>query len=732
MGCDKLITFFSKNLGDNIIKKYYLNDNNKNLFLAKHIIFDINFIIYICINIIENDINEILKILCGLNYNSKTIIKIKINQSLNKQYLKNTTIYNLLKNYTQYENVIDEFLNILNSKEIIIILYNCIFNYLINVISKTHIVDIIKTINIFFDGIPTYAKIIEQRKRRTKNYLESIEKKKLYNTYFNNIQNNIICDNEYYYEYLLWVKNNYSFNKSLGPNSKIIIQLSNFLETKLSQYYKNKYIYINNSTKSGEADIKIFKYLNKKKNYTDIYIHTCDTDFINLIILFQMQNNTKNVFLLKYNLTQLNLFDVISAKDIINEIKKKYKYINNISEDINISIIYDFLFIILFFGNDIIPKSLDLSTEINFKIIFESHYELLKNNLFIININNTRIINFINLKKFLQIIKKKNTFTIILLNKNFKLPYNFILLCTNKLNYSIDDIINKLLIPYLSYEGSINSNLEHNDIRYIFYNKHKINTNPLDKINKNLKEELKNYFLYIFDYLDIKNFGLNKLEKNLIINDNSYQLLYNNLKINIYNNKTEFFDMFLDTQHINLSNFNNYYTNIYKKIDKTIIKKYFITLIYQSYILFDNFDHYSIKFFYFYPFILAPLISDLINYIDMNDMNELQENIFAELNEKNSLPFYFNEMSHNLIITPYLHNTDYIDENTDYKYIRNLLNILSYCIDGIWLDIDNINNFKLKDIDPIEYLDYYYKFIEFFDSEYCNLFYYDYNKLIKI
>uniref|UniRef100_A0A6C0J6M7 Xrn1 N-terminal domain-containing protein n=1 Tax=viral metagenome TaxID=1070528 RepID=A0A6C0J6M7_9ZZZZ len=732
MGCEKLITFFSKNLGDNVIKKYYLNDNNKGFFLAKHIIFDINFIIYICINIIENDMNEILKILCGLNYNPKHIIKKKIKETLNKQYLKNTNIYNLLNNFTKYENLYDNFLNLLNNDEMIIILYNCIFNYLINVINKTHIIDVIKTINIFFDGIPTYAKIIEQRKRRTKNYLESVEKKKLYKVYFDNIEDNIICDNEYYYEYLLWVKNNYSFNKSLGPNSKIIINLSNFLKNKLKKHYSNKYIYINNSQINGEADIKIFKYLGKKKKYTDIYIHTCDTDFINLIILFQIQNDSKNIFLLKYSLSQLNLFDVISAKDIIKEIKKKYKYINNISENINISIIYDFLFIILLFGNDVLPKSLYLSTEINFKILFESHYELQKKNLFIININNSCIIDFNNLKLFLQIIKKKNTFTIILLNKNFKLPYNFILLCTNKLNYSIDDIINQLLIPYLSYQGSINLNLESNDIRYVFYNKYKIKLNPLDKLNKNIKEDLLNYLSYMFDYLDIQNYGLSKLEKNLIIDDNSYQLLYNNLKINIYNNKTQFSDIYLDNQYINLTTVNKFYNNIYKKIDNSLINKYFNILILQSYILFDNFEHYSFDSLHNYPYIIAPSIKQLINYMDMNDMNELQENIFTELNKKKGAPFYFNEMSHNLLITPYLQKTNYIDKATDYKYIHNLLNILSYCIDGIWLDIDNIDDFKLKDIDPIEYLDYYYKFVDFFASEYCNLFYYDCNKIIKI
>ena len=56
--------------------------------LANHIFFDIQFIIYYCINLVENDINYIIKLLTGLMYNNNKLIIKKINNILSKEYWK--------------------------------------------------------------------------------------------------------------------------------------------------------------------------------------------------------------------------------------------------------------------------------------------------------------------------------------------------------------------------------------------------------------------------------------------------------------------------------------------------------------------------------------------------------------------------------------------------------------------------------------------------------------------
>lgn len=73
MGFDKLTGFLNKNL-QNCIEQIFYNKNSKGVFVANHIFFDINFIIYLCISILEDDINNIIKYILALKYSNKDII----------------------------------------------------------------------------------------------------------------------------------------------------------------------------------------------------------------------------------------------------------------------------------------------------------------------------------------------------------------------------------------------------------------------------------------------------------------------------------------------------------------------------------------------------------------------------------------------------------------------------------------------------------------------------------
>ena len=730
MGYNKLLNFFEKNLSSNCIKQYYFPDNNEGFLVAKHIFFDIQFIIYICINIIQKDINDIFKILCGVNYNNILIVKKRLNIIIKKTYWNNNKIKSFFKNIdNRKDKILEDYSKMLTTNFVINILYECILDYLNKAIKKIHVVKFIKSINIFFDGIPSYSKILEQRKRRLRSYLESIERKRLYKLYFQKLENNIVNEDGYYYEFFLWIKHHYSFSKSLGPQSNLIINLSRYLNKKLNNIYPHIKIYISNSQTPGESDYKIYYFLKKNKKYSDIYIHSCDSDLIHLTLTYQLQNRDRFVFLIKYNLNYSDLYDVIDSNKVINNIIFKYKYINNYNYNLNINIVYDILFIILMFGNAIIPNNLEISAELSFKIIFKCHYELTLQNTFIVNINNKCIINFSNLVTFLKNLQKYNTFTIILLNKYFKIPYNFVLLCTNTLNYSVNNIIQKLIIPYLSYQGYKNKDkLEINDVRIILFKKYKIIENPLDDLEKNIKNEIKTYFKSIFDFLNIDNYGLSKLEKYSYIENNSYQSLYNYISfksINIVNNKL---DEFTNIKFSNLKNIHKYISNINNFNNTEIVKKYLSILINQSFILFENIDNYLAESFLYYQYNYSPLIKYIIKFIHLNDMNELQLNLYNKLKKKENI--YFDELSHQLIITPYLISSKYIDQINYNNNLIHLLNLISNEIKNIWYE-KNFENFNLSNIDPTNYLKVYYKYKIFFDSNFSNILYYNYNKLIN-
>ena len=64
-----------------------------------------------------------------------------------------------------------------------------------------------------------YSKILEQRRRRIATIWIHLNIGKLFNLYFNNIEDNIVFDNEYkiYFEYKLFIKYKYSFNQHVCP-----------------------------------------------------------------------------------------------------------------------------------------------------------------------------------------------------------------------------------------------------------------------------------------------------------------------------------------------------------------------------------------------------------------------------------------------------------------------------------------------------------------------------------
>jgi hypothetical protein len=131
-----------------------------------------------------------------------------------------------------------------------LVIYEKIINTMVENINMIHNINFIQHLLIFYDGMPSISKVIEQRRRRIKNHLESNQKKLLFKTYFDDLLpnnkrlfeclsknwvnhdkcqdvNNIV-NNDVLFDYFKWIQNRFSVDKSIGPSSIFIKNLELF------------------------------------------------------------------------------------------------------------------------------------------------------------------------------------------------------------------------------------------------------------------------------------------------------------------------------------------------------------------------------------------------------------------------------------------------------------------------------------------------------------------------
>lgn len=712
MGYDKLIGFLNKNLHNDSFKNVFYDSNESGYIVANDIFFDITFIIYSCITKIEEDIDNIIKCILSIKYVSRKIVIEKIEKILKKKYWEqiNFNINKILSCnnvISMIESLKEEINKNINELLSFIILFKLKQN-----VNNIHVMKFIKSINIFFDGIPSYSKILEQRKRRLNNYIDSRERKRLFKKYFDGIEENIIEEDGLIYDYFVWLDNRFNFNKSIGPFSYILLKIQNIIKDKINIFFPGIKVTIDFSINYGEADFKILKFIEKKNKSSEIFIHSCDSDFIYFILLFQLKSNQKllkiNYNFLRYNVKNENEYMLINATTLINNLIDKYKLVNKLNNLNKNNFIFDFLLLVFMFGNDILPYNFEINTELSLALLFETHYLITKEGENIVNLSSKTLIKFNNFKKWLLLIKKKNSQTIILLNKYYKLPYNFIIFCTDKLNYNIYDIINKLIIPYLAYQGSL-INFDKTDIRCILFKKNKgKKCNPLDKFNSEIQDYLNEYLNKIFDYSNINDYGLIKLEKVADITNNPFQNLYNFL-----NTKISKSNKFNSYELKNLKEIDSFFKNIKSNFNT---RTYLETLFIHIHLYFKDFNTFNPYLLSYYNYLNSPPLSEIINFIDNNDMNDFQESLLCRIKE-NNIKKYFCPISHHLFITPYLIDSIYIDEVKYLSNIKEILILIKNQIDNIWFE-DNNENFNLKDINPITFIEVCDNAIRFYKSKF--------------
>lgn len=618
---------------------------------------------------------------------------------------------NLNLDVSNEDDIYEKYNDFFNKEMLDTIITNHTINYTLNLFSKFNNLELIY---IAIDGVPTKAKIVEQKKRRfmgefikhSHNYI--LEKhEEILNVEYN-IQNNIPF-NKYKF-----MKNKISWNKAnISPATSFMKKLSNELNNvdfllKVNELFpkiNREKLIISDFNQYGEGEKKIIDYINiNERKYTNICIYSPDSDMILLSMLIRKDLKKYVLRLNQQKSEDFNqIVDSISDLSDINDFENKlYSFIKTKKNKFNI--INDIVFIMTMFGDDFLPKIeyIDVRNDIEYILNLYSNY--IKTNNFILNYNNEITINFDNFINFIKMFDENYLIKKYQLTKKYHNYYKLInkinnVLKKNKYSYdnvnafNIESFIeqhNILLKPYIvELFNDINY-----DIRYITsnsidllsyyktiknkYNKYNKYINTIKKILINPNNDI---FYYILDsytkninpfiYIPLFNYTL-KLQQydyttSSFRHQNKYDILINDYEKDIYK-----FDNMLDEYKNILNNNDSSLSNTLQSND-------------LSYAYFDGLqwlvDYYYNDIIYdkwFYPFDKAPKFSDLINYIQIYDINNSKENLkkLKFSNNDRLIPLeqllYITPIEPNILTETILHNYPNLLKQKIINFINNL------------------------------------------------------------
>lgn len=464
----------------------------------------------------------------------------------------------------------------------------------------------LKLLYIGLDGVPSFSKILEQKKRR----------------YVGNILNRLLNKQH------IWSKNN------ISPGTNFMEKLSDYLKN--CNLYSFKNIQISDSNEIGEGEMKILDIINSLDPTVKVIFFSPDSD----VILLSMISNNKNIKIIKEEKKKYNIYSIIDITLL------KETIFNYCSQRVNIKLNYDNLindivFIFSIFGNDFLPRCESINTTLDILFLIDMYLINLidNNNNYIIlksNINSKSLYNFFTLlKKHERRLLFRNALINIYYNYNRFNQINFIIdLYKIKNNFSIFAAQNNFGKPFYNFYNNIISfidpiklDIKHNKYGCLYFylmDKNKLlniisKTNDIiSTINNIINIKINSYDEYsqyqtirMIDYNS--NIGRHKqnLEKITDPNKREEYLVENKLDkyFKIFNPINEFFKRSIKIKNIDIDYYNRTYFN--NDSEKTIVNEYLKGLrwVYQYYYIRKDIDYK-----WYYPYNKTPLFETIIKY----------------------------------------------------------------------------------------------------------------------
>lgn len=487
------------------------------------------------------------------------------------------------------------------------------------------------------DGVPSFAKILEQKKRRfIGDFLDKLLNK--YSLPFNWSKNNISPSTLFMDKI-----NKYLNNIKLITKNKLVKNKDLILKPKDYEFYtKIKKFDYSDTNLEGEGEMKIFDYINSLtlKEKESVIFYSPDAD---VILLSMISKNANNIIVFKYDQNSETLYSIE-----IKELKQTiYSYclerIDGSNTDVNIKkLTKDLVFIFTIFGNDFLPKFESIQTNFDFLFLIDMYLINLIDNGYILSDNQIIFKSFLGYLKLMTKHEKRMIFRNAYLNTYFNYNYanqkNFMidLFKLKKINNKSKGIYGKKFSdPFYNFSNNILFYIDPFKIKEFIKKKNHgclefylLEDDVLiEVIRQSLKSILpinSNLFINISDinenssYEILRETQFNSKQKKHIINmkdltprDSELYLINNKLDkyYSLFNPINEFLSNVLKTRKINETFYYQKYFNGDDK--KTVVSAYLkgLNWIYQYYYNRKK----GIDETWYYPYFKAPLFETMIN-----------------------------------------------------------------------------------------------------------------------
>ena len=455
--------FFNSLKGDTNISNIINQLNHKITLNSKYLFIDFNSIIHFVSqrvnNIIDKAYTQSLMEVNGLTteeFNSTYYFELLL--------LDSTP---LIDNSSE-KHVINSFKDYFTSSVLNKIIIKNVSNYLTILLKKFN-KNKLEKIFIAIDGVPSKAKMVEQKKRRFMGEFEKnikmniIEKhKQLLNKEYEDtkLDQNPAPFNKYRYltNFVNWSRGN------ISPATSFMIDLEFYLKSNEFKNEVNKILPLvtrNNFIISGfdekdEGEKKIMDFINNNDVKGEICIYSPDADIILLSMILKNNNISKRILRIDqqksdYLHISKTRYDIIDIDKLENKI---FEFIGK--QQLNkIRVINDIVFIFTFFGDDFLHKieSFDVRNDIN--LIIDLYSKAVSDGKYILDeLNGLVNINYKNFMNLLELFSSKEE-ELLKRNylskkfKNYKMLINSETSNGNKLDHNLTlSIIQKYKVNY--------------------------------------------------------------------------------------------------------------------------------------------------------------------------------------------------------------------------------------------------------------------------------------------